>query len=226
MFPSNTAERNVDENTRAGVNIGEPVAADDDDTLTYSLDTAGAESFDIVSTTGQLRTKASLNHETTGSYVVTVTATDTAAGTDIITVTITVNNLDEPATVTLDSLQPLVVIPLTATLTEPDQIRGSVIWSWERSPNGTSDWNPISGATSDIYTPVADDVGNYLRATASYFDEETRGQSAQAISANAVEMAPGRNKPVFREAPTATRSVPRNTPAGRNIGAPRLGHRR
>ena len=220
VFPSNTAERNVDENTRAGVNIGEPVAADDDDTLTYSLDTAGAESFDIVSTTGQLRTKASLNHETTGSYVVTVTATDTAAGTDIITVTITVNNLDEPATVTLDSLQPLVVIPLTATLTEPDQIRGSVIWSWERSPNGTSDWNPISGATSDIYTPVADDVGNYLRATASYFDEETRGQSAQAISANAVEMAPGRNKPVFREAPTATRSVPRNTPAGRNIGAP------
>ena len=49
---------------------------------------------------------------------------------------------------------------------------------------------------------------------------EKGGKSAQAISANAVEVAPGRNKPVFREALTATRSVPRNTPAGRNIGRP------
>ncbi len=51
----------VDENTVAGVNIGEPVAATDPegDTLTYSLDAATARtSFDIGSITGQLRTKA------------------------------------------------------------------------------------------------------------------------------------------------------------------------
>ena len=63
-------------------------------------------------------------------------------------------------------------------------------------------------------------MGDYLRATASYTDGEGGGKSTQAISANAVEVAPGRNKPVLREYPTATRSVPRNTPAGRNIGAP------
>ena len=63
-------------------------------------------------------------------------------------------------------------------------------------------------------------MGDYLRAIASYTDEEGSGKSAQAISANAVEGAPGRNAPVFTEAPTATRSVPSNTPAGRNIGAP------
>ena len=63
-------------------------------------------------------------------------------------------------------------------------------------------------------------MGRYLRATASYTDEEGSGKSAQAISANAVEAAPGRNPPVLREYPTATRSVPRNTPAGRNIGSP------
>ena len=223
QFPSTeTGARNVDENTMADVNIGAPVAATDaeSDPLTYSLDPAGALSFDIVVTTGQLQTKAALDFETTPSYSVIVTATDTAGGTDTIRVTITVNNVDEPATVTLSSPQPLVAIPLTATLDEPDQIRGSVIWSWERSPNGTSDWTPISGATSDIYTPVADDVGNYLRATASYYDEEVQGQNAQAISASGVGMAPGRNKPVLGEHPTATRSVARNTPAGRSIGAP------
>ena len=59
-----------------------------------------------------------------------------------------------------------------------------------------------------------------LRATASYTDERGPDKSAQAISANAVEAAPGRNAPVLREYPNATRSIARNTPAGRNIGAP------
>ena len=159
-------------------------------------------------------------------YSVTVTATDTAGATDTITVTIDVNNLDEPGTVTLSSLQPLVAIPLTATLDELDDVLGRETWSWARSPNGASDWTPINGETSATYTPVADDVGDYLRATASYTDGEGPDKSAQAISANAVEVAPGRNAPVFTEGPTATRSVARNTPAGRNIGSTRLGHRR
>ena len=211
----------VDENTVAGEDIGPPVTAtdDDNDTLTYSLDVDGAASFDIVATTGQLQTKAALDFETTPNYSVTVTATDTGAATDTIIITITVNNLDEPGTVTLSSQQPLVAIEITAALDDPDDVSGSVTWLWARSPDGTSPWTPISEA-SDSYTPVFDDVGDYLRATASYNDGEGGGKSAQAISANAVEVAPGRNKPVLREYPTATRSVPRNTPAGRNIGAP------
>ena len=63
------------------------------------------------------------------------------------------------------------------------------------------------------------DVTHYLRATAAYFDSERRDKSAQAISASAVGMAPGRNKPVLKEHPAATRSIARNTPPGRNIGA-------
>ena len=168
-----------------------------------------------------MQTKANLDHETTQYYFVTVTAADPAGATDTITVTIDVNNLDEAGTVTLSSLQPLVAIPLTATLDELDDVnRSSVTWSWARSPNGASDWTSISGETSATYTPVLDDVGDYLRATASYTDGEGPGKSAQAISDTAVEVAPGRNAPVFKEYPTATRSIPRNTPKGRNIGAP------
>ena len=222
--PSETGARSVTENTPAGTDIGAVFAAtdaDSGDTLTYSLGGSDAASFDIDASSGQLQTKAALDFETPANYFVTVTATDTAGGSDDITVTITVNNVDEPGTVTLSSLQPQVAIPLTATLDDLDDVvSGSLTWSWARSPDGTSSWNPSSGETSDTYTPVAGDVGDYLRATASYTDGEAAGKSALAISANAVEAAPGRNAPVFREYPTATRSVARNTPAGRNIGAP------
>ena len=224
QFPgTETGERSVDENTPAGTDIGLPVTATDadGDTLTYSLDAPSLATFDIVSTTGQLQTKAALNYESgTPSHTVGVTATDPGGKVAFIRVTITINDLDEPATVMLSSQQPFVAIPLTATLAEPDQVFGIVTWSWARSPNGTSSWTPISGETSATYTPVPGDVTHYLRATAAYFDRERRDKSAQAISANAVELAPGRNKPVLREYPTATRSVTRNTPAGRNIGAP------
>ena len=203
------------------MNIGEPVAATDTDTLTYSLGADGAASFDINASSGQLQTKAALDHETDAEYYVYVTATDTAGGTDTIFVIITVNDVEEPGTVTLSSQQPLVAIPLTATLDDLDVVvSGSLTWSWARSPDGTSSWNPISGETSASYTPVAGDVGDYLRATASYTDGEAAGKSAQAISAHAVELAPGRNKPVFTEGLTATRSIPRNTPAGVFLGAP------
>ena len=193
QFPSNTAARAVDENTEAGRNIGELVTATDpeNDTLTYSLDVDGAASFDIDATTGQLRTKADLDHEITATYGVTVTATDTAGATGTITVTITVNNLDEAGTVTLSSLQPQVRFQLTATLDDPDDVRGSVTWLWAGSPNGSSSsWTTISGATSATYTPVTADVTRYLRATASYTDGEDSGKSAQVVSANRVQPAP------------------------------------
>ena len=48
--PSETGARSVTENTPAGTDIGAAVAATDSnsgDTLTYSLDAAGAASFDI-----------------------------------------------------------------------------------------------------------------------------------------------------------------------------------
>ena len=153
------------------------------------------------------------------SYSVRVTATDSRPRATDIIVTITVNNLDEAGTVTLSSLQPLVAIPLTATLEDPDDVSGSVTWSWARSSERDSldrhQWGNLSH-----YTPVDGDVGDYLRATASYTDGEGSGKSAQAISAHAVELAPGRNAPVFTEGASTTRSIPENTPAGRNIGAP------
>ena len=100
--PDEPGTRSVQENTAAGRNIGPPVAATDldNDPLTYALDTAGASVFAIDSRSGQLRTKAALDHEATPSYAVVVTATDPSGAFDSIVVTITVTDVDEPLTLT------------------------------------------------------------------------------------------------------------------------------
>ena len=240
-FPATeTGTRSVAENTLAGENIGDPVAAADPDTadtLTYTLEGTDAASFSIVPESGQLKTKTDLDHETKPSYTVIVRVTDPSGLSDTITVTITVTNRDEEGTVTLSSVQPQVDTELTATLEDPDGVTsGSTAWQWANS-TGNSEWIPISGANSaESYTPVAEDMGKYLRATASYIDGEGSGKTARAQSTNVVEAAPPPPQPPPPSAPpppqppppsapifsgeTITRTVPENTTAGENIGAP------
>ena len=229
-FPvGETGVRSVAENTEAGENIGGPVAAadDDGDSLTYSLGGTDAASFDIVESSGQLRTKATLDYEAESSYSVTVSVSDNkdaggnsdTATDDTITVTITVTNVEEAGTVELSSVQPQVDAPLTATLSDPDGGVTGTTWEWESSSDQT-DWAAITGATDDSYTPVAGDVDNYLRVTASYTDGEGSGKSAQAVSDNAVQAAPlSNNAPEF-SGDSATREIAENTAAGENIGSP------
>ena len=54
----------------------------------------------------------------------------------------------------------------------PERPRRSLrllIWVWERSSD-RSTWTEINGADSDRYTPVTDDMNNYLRARVTYTD--------------------------------------------------------
>ena len=82
QFPSaETRRRTVPEKTRAGVNIGDPVAAEDPENnrLVYSLTGIDAESFTIVSSTGQLRVRDPLDYEI-GRTVFSLTSTSTTVG--------------------------------------------------------------------------------------------------------------------------------------------------
>ena len=107
-FPSSEdGARSVDENTPANRNFGTPIAATDADSdgLTYSIFGGDAALFDVVATSGQLRTKGALNHEGKSSYSFTMSVhdgrdihnnSDTSVD-DTISVTVTVDDVDEPA---------------------------------------------------------------------------------------------------------------------------------
>ena len=90
--------RSVAENTASSRNIGTAIAATDadgGDTLRYTLGGTDMASFAIVSTSGQLQTRAALDYETKSSYAVTVSVSDDNGGSDSISVTITVTDVNE-----------------------------------------------------------------------------------------------------------------------------------
>ena len=98
-FVGDMTTRRFRENTPPGRNIGTPVTATDADggTLTYTLEGRDAESFTIVGTSGQIRTRSGVtyDYETKRTYFVTVKTDDKRGGTDIIAVTIYVTDETE-----------------------------------------------------------------------------------------------------------------------------------
>ena len=193
-FASATTSRTVAENMVAGEDIGNPVAANDanGDALTYALSGTDAASFDIDPDTGQLMTKAALDFERKSSYSVTVAASDSGGLSDSIDVTITVTNVDEMGTVTLPAAAPVVGTEITATLDDPDGMVSGEMWQWARSADAMDGtFTNILGATSMNYTPEdPGDVGMHLRVTAMYTDGYGPGQTAHAVTANAVTAEP------------------------------------
>ena len=218
--------RSVDENTATATNIDVAVAATDadNDTLVYGLTGTDSSSFTIDSTSGQLKTSASLDFETDSSYSVDVTVHDGKDGIGgddttvdaTIAVTISVNNLDEAGTVTLPATF-TGGTEATASVTDPDGTVSGESWRWARGTTATGSFSTISGATSATYEPVATDVGKYLRATVTYTDPEGSGKTASAVSSSTVG---GSNAaPTFDDGASTTRSFRRTAERGRTSGA-------
>ena len=201
--------------------------ADDPDdgapTSTWSVD--GADGSKFTAAGGELKFKKKPDYENPTDankdnvYEVTVQASD-GKKTGMRKVMVSVTNADEDGVVTLSKVQPVVGIPVKATLTDPDGSISKLTWQWSR--NGTG----IADANSDTYTPVAADVGDTLTATASYFDghsaADTAKKEAEEGAANEVERDTRNKPPVFGDEDpdtagvqnaTATRTVEENTAA-------------
>ena len=141
-------------------------------------------------------------------------------------VAVTVTDVDEAGTVSIDRPQPQVDRPLGAALSDEDEVVTAERWQWARSEGGTT-WTDIEGATSPRRPPVPDDVGMYLRATVTYSDRFGSGKTASAVSAHRVEARTLSNAaPYFAEQDAnedtpyidVARSVAENTAVGMNVG--------
>ena len=100
VFPGTTTERSIREDTPAGRNVGAPVTATDanKDRLTYTI--SASDAFEIVDSTGQIRTKVELDHEEQDTHTIRVTATDPGGLFATVSVTNTVEDVDETPVVT------------------------------------------------------------------------------------------------------------------------------
>ena len=179
------AYRSIAENTPAGEDIGDPVAASGNP-LIFGLEGDDAASFDIVPATGQLKTKTDLDYETKASYVVTLTATNPSGASSTTAVTINVNNVDEPGTITFSSHQLVVGTEISAVLADPDGAITGTTWLWEKSSDKIV-WSAIGGAQSATYTPGQGDAGHHMRVTARYADEQGPSKATSAPSEQAVQ---------------------------------------
>ena len=219
---------NVAESPRSGDAIGDPYTATDPDgdAVSYTLDGVDSAVFTIGETTGQIAVGAghTLDFENPAdldadnTYVVEIVADDGYEGLASFDVSITITNVDEPGSVTLSATNPRVGSGLTVTLSDPDGEPDTETWQWQRADDGADPtWADIAEATSATYTVITADLGQVLRAVASYQDEDRVDQEVQS-AATAVVRAANRD-PAF-PSETAVRMVPENTLAEVEFGSP------
>ena len=117
--------------------------------------------------------------------------------------------------------------PITALETD---LTDDAAWQWSRSSSANGPWTDIEEKEpSEFYTPTADDVGSYLRATASYNDGHGEDKTANGVTDNDVVADTSNKTPVFPDqdpdmdgepSDTATRKVAENSAPGSAVGDP------
>ena len=200
----------------------------DDDNILWSLTGADSDDFEI-DNSGTLRFIVPPpdyeNPSDSGAdndYLVTVNASDgpltVGPLTATVSVTVSVNNVEEAGTLTLSSQQPQAGTELVAALDDPDGAIENRSWSWQRSQDQT-DWSIISGAGTGSYTPSEADIGYFLGVSVTYDDGEGTAKNAEQTSTGATRAAPITNHaPSFADGATE-RSVAENSPGRTPVGA-------
>ena len=201
-FDTSAIELEVDENTSANTDIGSPIPALDpeSDELTYSLVGSDSQWFDVDTSSGQIKTKGLLDHEspvdTGGDNVYDVTMhvsdgededgnADTAVD-DSVGVIITVTNVNEPPGFD-SSVLDLVVVENTAASTNI----GSPVAA--NDPESDTLTYSLLGVDSDQFD-IEPSTGQISVGGTTTFDIELPSDSnADNVYELAVQVTDGRN---------------------------------
>ena len=212
------ATPSVDENTTAVATY----SATDPEEVAPSWSLQGGAGVFMITSAGALAFTTAPNYEVKSSYTVTVLASD-GVNTTNHPVTVAVTDVDEDEVLLFSARRPLIGADYTAAFEDGtgDDVQ-SPMWAWERSPNGTSSWDDITGATAATYRPVGADRDHYLRVTVSYDD----GHPAKTLQATSElptlpdipnNMPPVFPSPLFMGGATGL-SVDENATAGTVVG--------
>ena len=220
-----TAERDVDENSAGGTNVGDPIAFSDvdvGDTATFSIGASGAWAFGIESTDENsiqitVDRGVMLDHETQDSYTVTVTVTDGGGLTDSIEVTISINDVNEAPMFADDSAE-MSVAENSAADTDVGSVMASDVDGDTLAYSIDGDSFAIDASSGEI-TVAAD----------AALDHETQDSYAVTVTATdgdltdsievTISVTDVNEAPMFAE-DTAERSVEENSDAGASVGDP------
>ena len=215
--------RGLAENSAAGRDIGNPVSAADRDggTLTYGLEGSDAASFDIVASSGQLRTRSGVtyDHETRSSHSVRVRVEDGQGGSATISVTIDVEDVDEaPDRPAAPTVTGSTSSSLTVGWTAPDntgpEIRDYDVQYRQGSSGGFTDWSHSGPGTTATITGLVTGTAYEVQVRATS-DEGTGDWSPSGGGTTTANQGPA-----FSEGASTTRSLAENTRAGQDIGNP------
>ena len=237
-----------------------------DSIATWDLEGADASAFDLggLFEPRYLNFKAAPDYENPTDankdnvYEVTIVAKDidplgTGVGIGKVNVWVIVHNVEEAGkAVFTEGATGYIDEMLVAQVQDPDDHGGDPgepyqdvhvqTWQWSKSETETGIFEDIVGETTDRYTPVKADRGNYLRLTVTYTDpfsaaDNPGTEAAERVDAtgtppslrivsvttdNAVRLAPGiASAPSFPDGTaTVTREVAENTGPGGKVGAP------
>ena len=220
-------ELSVDENTRAGQNIGSAISASDADSnsLTYSLEGPGADSFTLVSSSGQIRTRSPLDHETRDSYSLTVKVDDRQRKSNSVaakSVTIMVDDVREapsaPAAPTVAGI-PGSTSSIRVTWAEPantgPRIDGYDV-HYREVGSGPTRWDHFGSDRSAIITDLK--AGTRYEVQVRARSDEGTGDWSRWGSGMPNPDVANRN-PAFSGG-SRSLSVAENTPPNTDVGAP------
>ncbi len=240
-----TTTRSIAENTAAGTNIGTAVSATDvntSDTLTYTLTGTDANSFAIVSTSGQLQTKSALNYERKNSYTVTVSVSDGNGGSDSITVTINITNvLNEGTQQSNVNVAPVFTDGATITRSIAENTAagtniGTAVSATDANTSDTLTYT-LTGTDANLFSIVSTSGQLQTKSALNYerknsytvtvsVSDGNGGSDSITVTINITNVV---NKgtqqsnvnvaPVFTAGTTTTRSIAENTAADTNIGS-------
>lgn len=201
------ASFSIPEDAALNTVVGNVSATDTDATDTHTFAITGGNTgnaFSIDSNTGAIKVAAALDHETTPSYALTISVTDSAGATDTATVSIAVTNVNEPPRSVLVSSNPASItegtsVNLTISFSDPE-VGDTHEIDIEWGDGETSYCLPVTGPFSHVFKdddPTASASNDYAVNVTVRDNGGLSGSNTTTVTVNNV--APGSVVPTLSD---------------------------